>query len=237
MLKIHSKTGLKYLCKTSTADPTHPFKYLGSGKYWLRHLRIHGRAINTQILAICNSKQELINEGIKYSKMWDIVNSEEFAHTVEERGDGGPTMFGRTITPEQNAKKSKALKIFHLHKTPLYVRVRNRINQLSHAISDGVMYITPKGVFLTCTEAKRANYLSSGSIKRHCLRGSKNEIVDSRRMGKQYFMKKTWKELGYDIRAITQLEHIYYVDKLNRYKQLLQRIKHEGRDSIITDVT
>jgi hypothetical protein len=39
--KTHRKTGLKYLGYTSQD----PFRYIGSGKYWCRHLKLHGNEI------------------------------------------------------------------------------------------------------------------------------------------------------------------------------------------------
>jgi hypothetical protein len=36
-IKTHSVTGLKYFGKT-TKDP---FRYKGSGVYWVRHLKVH----------------------------------------------------------------------------------------------------------------------------------------------------------------------------------------------------
>ena len=39
-VKTHQVTGLKYLGQTSKSDP---HKYTGSGKYWLRHIKQHGK--------------------------------------------------------------------------------------------------------------------------------------------------------------------------------------------------
>lgn len=38
-VKRHAKTNLKYFGKTHAIDP---FRYKGSGHYWLRHIRKHG---------------------------------------------------------------------------------------------------------------------------------------------------------------------------------------------------
>jgi hypothetical protein len=38
MVKTHNQTSLKYFCKTVKNNP---LTYLGSGKYWTRHLKAH----------------------------------------------------------------------------------------------------------------------------------------------------------------------------------------------------
>jgi hypothetical protein len=219
MIKTHNKTGLKYLCKTSTDDPNKPFKYFGSGKHWKRHLKKHGYLITTQILCICETREELIEKGIFYSRLYNVVKSKKYANMIEERGDGGPTMLGRKITTAQNKRKSIALQKFHANKTEKYNVIRNQINSLSHALVDNIIYITPAGEFLTCTEASILNKLSSSSIKKHCLRGYKNDIIDSRCMGRALYMKKTWKDIGYDLRRLTS-------DEIKKYKADLDVLKH-----------
>jgi hypothetical protein len=62
-VKTHKVTGLKYLGYTS--DPN-PYQYLGSGKYWMRHLEKHGKDITTEILHECLSKEEIKAHGINY---------------------------------------------------------------------------------------------------------------------------------------------------------------------------
>ena len=83
-VKTHRKTGLKYLGKTKND----PFKYKGSGVYWLNHIKKHGYDVNTEIIKECVSKEEVKEFGIFYSKLWNIVESNEWANLKEESGDG-----------------------------------------------------------------------------------------------------------------------------------------------------
>ena len=85
-VKTHQKTGLKYLGQTRAIDP---HKYTGSGVYWLSHLKVHGFDYTTEILHECTSKEELNEIGLYYSKLWNIVESNEWANLKEECGDGG----------------------------------------------------------------------------------------------------------------------------------------------------
>ena len=85
-VKTHQKTGLKYLGQTSAKDP---HKYIGSGVYWIAHLKVHGFDYTTEILHECKNKKELKVIGLYYSKLWNIVESNEWANLKEECGDGG----------------------------------------------------------------------------------------------------------------------------------------------------
>lgn len=85
-VKTHNVTGLKYLGQTSSNDP---YKYQGSGKYWRLHLKKHGNNVTTEILKECESKADIKEWGIYYSKLWNVVESEQWANLKEECGDGG----------------------------------------------------------------------------------------------------------------------------------------------------
>lgn len=89
--KVHNKTGLKYLGYTKN----NPFKYSGSGTYWIRHLSEHGNDVSTEILLECSSKKEIKEMGIYYSKMWNIVESKEWANLKEEEGNGGNVSYSK----------------------------------------------------------------------------------------------------------------------------------------------
>ena len=51
-VKTHNKTGLKYLGKTEQD----PFKYSGSGRYWKKHLRVHGKDVTTEVIKECQDE-------------------------------------------------------------------------------------------------------------------------------------------------------------------------------------
>jgi hypothetical protein len=86
MVKTHKITGLQYLCQTRRKDP---FKYLGSGTYWRRHLETHGENIETLILVKCYTKSALREWGIYYSKLWSVADSNKWANLTDEKGVGG----------------------------------------------------------------------------------------------------------------------------------------------------
>lgn len=83
-LKTHNVTGLKYLGKTIQD----PFKYKGSGKYWVRHIKKHGYDVTTEVIAECETEEEFKKIGIHYSKLWNIIESKDFANLVAEEGGG-----------------------------------------------------------------------------------------------------------------------------------------------------
>jgi len=109
-LKEHTITGLKYLGYTKN-DIT---KYSGSGKYWLRHLKIHGSTHKTEILLQTTNKEEIKSMGRYYSNLWDVVNAKDeagnkiWANLRIEEGDGGA---GYIFSEEDRKKISDKSKI------------------------------------------------------------------------------------------------------------------------------
>jgi hypothetical protein len=85
-VKTHA-TGLKYLGKT-VGDP---YKYKGSGTYWLRHLSKYGEEHTTEILLETDDKELFKEKALYYSKLYNVVESKEWANIVPEQGDGGDT--------------------------------------------------------------------------------------------------------------------------------------------------
>jgi len=86
-IKTHNKTGLKYLGKTIRD----PYIYKGSGIYWTNHINKHGYDVTTEVIKICQSREELTEQGLYYSRLWNIVESKAWANLKEESGDGGDT--------------------------------------------------------------------------------------------------------------------------------------------------
>jgi hypothetical protein len=90
-VKTHNKTGLKYLGHTRSKDP---YRYKGSGSYWVSHIKKHGNDVSTSILKECTSLEEVSELGLYYSELWNVVSSEEWANLIPEAGEGGWYLIG-----------------------------------------------------------------------------------------------------------------------------------------------
>ena len=114
MVKTHSTTGLKYLCKRVTTSDSKATSYKGSGKYWKNHLKIHGKKINTEILVKydLDKIEEFGKLCIEYSNKFNVIKSEDWANLIEENGFSGAVIGENNPSknPEVSIKKSKSLK-------------------------------------------------------------------------------------------------------------------------------
>ena len=198
MIKTHNQTGLKYLCKTTTDDPSHPFSYKGSGKYWKRHLNTHGSDITTEIVGEYDDKNAFIRQATLLSEQHNVDKSDEWANLRPERGDGGPTMSGVKMTNIQNEKKSKALQTFYKECGDEYMKERNEWNSKSH---QKWIYHTPKGTFTNIHKAAEANECSFGSMINKCK--DNDRPLNSRKIW--HLRGKTWRELGWSRESINKL--------------------------------
>lgn len=124
-VKTHTATGLKYLCKT-TKDP---YTYNGSGKDWKPHLRQYGTAHSTEIIKVCQTKEEFCYWGNFYSKLWNIVNGQDdygnkiWANRIPETGGGGNQLV--TEVSKNKAKLTNSLPEIKL-KRSLAMKTVNR---------------------------------------------------------------------------------------------------------------
>lgn len=102
-IKQHAITGLKYFGKT-TRDP---YKYLGSGKHWIRHVNKHGKEfVNTIWVSEPYTNTTILTEfALFFSEEYDIVNSKVCANLIPENGLDGNTT-GSKSKPETCAKIS-----------------------------------------------------------------------------------------------------------------------------------
>lgn len=190
MLKTHTVSGIKYLCKTSKQDP---YKYSGSGKIWKRHLKKYGYYFTTEILATCSTIEELKQLGLYYSKLWNIVENTEFANLVVESGDGGPTMQGKKMPEHHNINKSRSLRKFHSTTTAEYREWRRLLNSKSH---EKYQYVTPCGIYTNAFRAAEANNCSNVTILNRCINDVDKPIL-SKKYWKYGWKGKTWRELGW----------------------------------------
>lgn len=91
-IKRHRKTGLLYFGKTIRD----PIKYTGSGVYWKKHIKIHGRNVETVWCERFTDSISLIEFAKSFSELFNIVNDINaegkkcWANVVPENGqDGG----------------------------------------------------------------------------------------------------------------------------------------------------
>jgi hypothetical protein len=87
-IKQHSVTRLKYFGKT-TRDP---YKYNGSGKHWVPHIKKHGRKhiITTNVFGPFTNSIAISEFALSFSRDNNIVESKDWANIKPENGlDGG----------------------------------------------------------------------------------------------------------------------------------------------------
>jgi hypothetical protein len=102
--KQHRLTGLRYFGKTTAADP---YKYPGSGRYWKAHCKKHGYDIITTWVQAYDDQEILEREAIFFSKVYNIVASDEWANLIEEDGKGGGGKIGVKRPDFGNFNKSR----------------------------------------------------------------------------------------------------------------------------------
>lgn len=96
-VKTHNITKLNYLGFTIQ----NPFRYKGSGKYWLAHLKRHGGDISTRIIFETDDYNEIQTMGLFFSTLFDVVKSNNWANLKPEHGDSG---YGHTHSDETKEK-------------------------------------------------------------------------------------------------------------------------------------
>jgi hypothetical protein len=88
-IKQHSITKKKYFGKTTAKDP---YKYKGSGPYWQKHIKKHGKehVITTQVFGPFTNSIAISEFALAFSSYNNIVKSKDWANQIPENGlDGG----------------------------------------------------------------------------------------------------------------------------------------------------
>lgn len=85
-VKQHKITGLKYFGFSKKLSP----KYLGSGKYWLRHIRKHGvEHVETLQTWVFEDQESCSKFALEFSSKNNIVESRDWANLREENALDG----------------------------------------------------------------------------------------------------------------------------------------------------
>ena len=106
-IKTHNITGLKYFGKTTGINPE---KYSGSGKYWLRHLQVHGKNFTTEIVGYYENETDCVEVASSFSKEHNIVESKDWANFKIENGTDGGSDLGHKKHNTVNMKKAASIK-------------------------------------------------------------------------------------------------------------------------------
>ena len=109
LIKEAKDLNLKYLCKC--IDTKDHIAYKGSGTYWLKQIKEYDPKIETTVLGYYETNDSLKKAGEYYSALFDVVNDPQWANTMPEVGDGGPTVSGRVraYNPENNHQQETFL--------------------------------------------------------------------------------------------------------------------------------
>lgn len=100
-VKKHKTTGLKYFGKTTKKDP---YSYLGSGKYWIRHLKKHGPDVETINVWSFEDSQKCEKFALNFSSDNKIVESKEWANLRPENGRDGQVTGAPGMKGERNPR-------------------------------------------------------------------------------------------------------------------------------------
>jgi hypothetical protein len=194
LVMTHNVTGLKYFCKTTRLGFLH--KYKGSGVYWKRHMRLHGRDVTVGVLGVYFDKDRCMSAALNFSKENDIVKDSGWANCILENGlDGAgageanhrygkphpnkggtrPEMIGRLIGP-LNGMYGKPSPLRGVPKpkgkdSPLYGRKRpdgcGKPSKAVVRLNDGV-------VFESVSDAGRACNGATSGISKCCMGKAKS---------------------------------------------------------------
>lgn len=87
LVLTHNVTGLKYFCKTTRLKNLHWYK--GSGVYWRRHMKAHGRDISAGVLGLYYDKDRCVSAALKFSEDNNIIADKGWANCIAENGLDG----------------------------------------------------------------------------------------------------------------------------------------------------
>lgn len=191
-IKQHSITGKLYFGKTIR----NPEIYLGSGTYWNRHIKKHGKEhVITLWYCLFYDKESITDFAINFSKSQNIVESEKWLNLKPETGVDGGTIGFSSITKDGINRISSFWKGKPRPKSTKQI--------LKHKLSiQCYEYVTPFGTFISSVEASKICNISNVALLKRC-KFSDVPIKNSRSLKDKTNIGKTWKDLGYSLKSIS----------------------------------
>lgn len=167
-VKQHKITGLKYFGMTATKDP---YVYLGSGKYWRRHLAAHGKDIDTVNVWEFDTIELCEKFALEFSEKNNIVESADWANLRPENGRDGRAPGSTGLKKEKNPNwgKSKEQTSFYGKKhTPETIALLKQLQANKPKGKDSPRakkVMTPIGVFDCMNDAAKAMGFSTETLR------------------------------------------------------------------------
>lgn len=205
LVMTHKITGLKYFCKTSRLKTLKYYK--GSGHYWKRHLKTHGKDISVDVFGIYYDELSCLAAAKEFSELHNVASNPEWANLIAENGfDGAPVGAGHPMYGKPHPKKGvkrpeisarylgelnpmwgKPSPMRGVEKpkgkdSPLYGRKRP---DGSGKLPRAVICIDTKEEFSSVSEAAKSVNCGVSMISRCCLGKSKSA------MGKRWIYKES----------------------------------------------
>ena len=127
-IKQHKVTGLLYFGKTVQ----NPINYPGSGLRWARHLKLHGKEVDTIWYCLFLDQESISNFALNFSNQENIVESKEWANMKLENGLDG-ALVGHTMTEESKRKMVDSRKHFKYSEE---TKLKMSNSHKGHAVSE-----------------------------------------------------------------------------------------------------
>jgi len=163
-VKQHKITGLKYFGMTATKDP---YVYLGSGKYWRSHLKIHGKDVDTVNVWEFPDIEMCEKFALEFSIKNNIVESKEWANLRPENGRDGKVPGSPGLKKENNPNwgKTKEQNSFYgkKHKPETIELYRSQKTGGSNPRAKKVT--TPFGQFTCIKDAALAEHIHRDELR------------------------------------------------------------------------
>ena len=150
---------------TATKDP---YVYLGSGKYWRRHLIAHGKDIDTTNVWEFDSIESCEKFALEFSINHNIVESVEWANLRPENGRDGRAPGSPGLKKENNPNwgKSKEQTSFYgkKHKSETIELYKKQKAGGNNPRAKKVT--TPSGKYSCLNEAARADHICRDTLRK-----------------------------------------------------------------------
>lgn len=163
-VKQHNKTGLKYFGKTTKKNP---YQYTGSGVYWLRHLKVHGKDLLTLEVWEFDDIEKCQTFALDYSEKHNIVESKNWANLKPENGRDGSIVGNPGMVGKANPSYGKINAFRGKKHTPEMI-AQYRKNQANGLNGNAKKITTPNGKFATLKEAGESLNKHPETISRWC---------------------------------------------------------------------